>query len=144
MSTDRAARPKGPAPAPCASCPYRRDAPSGLWAAEEYAKLVRYDADTAGQPPNLFLCHQTSAGDPRARLCAGWVGCHGDGLLALRLAAARGGIDPDTATEAFRYSTTVALFDSGAAAAAHGIRDIAVPGPAAQAAITKIAGHRGL
>lgn len=48
---------RGPAPQPCASCPYRRDVPSGIWAAEEYAKLPAYDADTPFQPPHLFLCH---------------------------------------------------------------------------------------
>lgn len=84
---------RGPAPQPCASCPYRRDVASGIWAAEEYAKLPAYDTDTPFQPANLFLCHQTSAGDPRARVCAGWVGCHGSDLLALRLAASRGIVD---------------------------------------------------
>lgn len=35
---------------PCHSCPYRRDVPSGVWATEEYDKLLPYDADTASQP----------------------------------------------------------------------------------------------
>lgn len=131
-----------PAPHPCRSCPYRTDAPSGIWAAQEYAKLARYDADTAAQPPNLFLCHQTDADDPRARLCAGWVGCHGDQLLALRLAASRGDLDPTTAASAFSYSTSTPLFESGAAAATHGIRDIADPGTHAQHTIDKIARRR--
>lgn len=149
MSTDQPAPPArptsigGPAPQPCRSCPYRADAPSGMWAAEEYAKLVGYDADTALQPPNLFLCHQTDADDPRARLCAGWVGCHGNQLLALRLAASRGDLDPATAESTFSYSTSTPLFESGAAAAAHGIRDISAPSSHARHAIDKIARRRG-
>lgn len=133
----------GPAPQPCQSCPYRADAPSGIWAAEEYAKLVGYDADTASQPPNLFLCHQTDADDPRARLCAGWVGCHGDQLLSLRLAASRGDLEPATAEAAFSYTTSTLLFESGTAAALHGIRDIPAPSTSARHAIDKIARRRG-
>ena len=148
MSTNRPVPPArpgsigGPAPQPCRSCPYRTDAPSGIWAAAEYAKLVSYDADAALQPPNLFLCHQTDADDPRARLCAGWVGCHGDQLLALRLATARGDLDPATAESAFSYNTSTPLFESGAAAAAHGIRDIPAPSTPARHAIDKIARRR--
>ncbi|QFS94637.1 hypothetical protein FIV07_28080 (plasmid) [Mycobacterium sp. THAF192] len=141
-TTGRPTRPGGPAPQPCRSCPYRRDAPSGVWAAEEYAKLADYDADTALQPPRLFLCHQTDADHPRLRLCAGWVGCHGSDLLALRLAVSRGAIDPADAASAFSYTTTTPLFDSGTAAAAHGTRDLASPGPGAQQAIDKIRRRR--
>ena len=132
---------RGPAPQPCASCPYHRDVPSGIWAAEEYAKLPAYDADTPFQPPHLFLCHQTSADHPRARVCAGWVGCHGSDLLALRLAAARGivdGADPDVN----RTTTSVPLFTSGAAAADHGLRDIDTPGIRACEVMNKIAERR--
>lgn len=149
MNTDRPAPPArpgligGPAPHPCRSCPYRIDAPSGIWTAEEYAKLVGYDADTSLQPPNLFLCHQTDANDPRVRLCAGWVGCHGDQLLALRLATSRGDLDPAAAASAFSYSTSTQLFESGAAAATHGIRDICHPSTRARQAIDKITRRRG-
>lgn len=134
----------GPAPNPCASCPYRCDVPSGIWAAEEYDKLAAYDADTAYQPPNLFLCHQTGADDAQARLCAGWVGCHGDELLALRLAACRGSLTGDALEAAFTYSTDVPLFASGAAARAHGVRDIESPDPTAVRAMAKIARRRDL
>ena len=133
-------RVRGPAPQPCASCPYRRDVASGIWAAEEYAKLPAYDTDTPFQPANLFLCHQTSADDPRARVCAGWVGCHGSDLLALRLAASRGivdGADLDTSR-----TTSVPLFSSGAAAAAHGLADIDTPSAEARDAMHKIAERR--
>ncbi|MGH3734203.1 MAG: DUF6283 family protein [Micromonosporaceae bacterium] len=33
-----------PTPHPCETCPYRKDAPSGVWAAEEYERLRSYDA----------------------------------------------------------------------------------------------------
>ncbi|WP_232530486.1 MULTISPECIES: DUF6283 family protein [Mycobacteriaceae] len=133
---------RGPAPQPCASCPYRRDVPSGIWAAEEYAKLPAYDADTPFQPPHLFLCHQTSADNPRARVCAGWVGCHGSDLLALRLAAARGIIDGTELDINRTTDTSVALFSSGADAADHGLRDIDTPDVRACEAINKIADRR--
>ena len=133
----------GPAPRPCSSCPYRRDAPSGLWAVAEYSKLVNYDADTAYQPPHLFLCHQTSAEDSRARLCAGWVGCHGDHLLALRLAAARGELVDAELEATFGYRSPVPLFASGAEAAAHGMRNIEDPDPQAREAMAKIGARRG-
>jgi hypothetical protein len=34
---------------PCASCPYRKDVPSGIWAAHEYTKLLAYDGDILDQ-----------------------------------------------------------------------------------------------
>lgn len=74
---------RGPAPKPCASCPYRRDVPSGVWHPDEYTKLRRYDEDTSQQPAGLFICHQTDAENDARRVCAGWVGCHGDQLLGL-------------------------------------------------------------
>lgn len=133
----------GPAPRPCASCPYRRDVPSGVWAASEYDKLIAYDADTPLQPPNLFLCHQTSAEDSARRVCAGWLGCHGDSLLAVRLAAAYGALAEGDLAAAFNYRTDVALFESGASAAAHGRRDIDDPDDRARGAIAKISRRRG-
>ncbi|MBE5477785.1 hypothetical protein E3G68_005118 [Mycobacteroides abscessus] len=133
---------RAPAPQPCASCPYRRDVPSGMWAAEEYAKLPGYDAETPLQPPHLFLCNLTGAEDPKARVCAGWVGCHGSDLLALRLAVARGIVD-GTELDVNRSTAAVPLFSSGAAAAAHGLRDIDSPGVRAREAMTKIADRRG-
>ncbi|AMQ67016.1 hypothetical protein SEA_BIPPER_81 [Mycobacterium phage Bipper] len=129
-----------PAPRPCASCPYRRDVPSGIWDASEYSKLTAYDRDTHAQPLGLFLCHQTNGDDPNARLCAGWVGCHGDQLIALRLAVARGRLPG----EVFDYTTDVPLFESGAAAAAHGVAGIDNPDARAVNAIEKVAARRGL
>lgn len=46
-----------PARNPCGSCPYRRDAPQGLWQPEEYVKLPAYDTETPDQPARLFACH---------------------------------------------------------------------------------------
>ena len=74
-----------PAVRPCATCPYRLDAPSGLWHPSEYAKLSGYDQETPFQPFDVFLCHQV-----RDALCAGWCGVHDMGEnLAVRIAAAR-------------------------------------------------------
>jgi hypothetical protein len=125
---------KGPAPRPCESCPYRRDVPSGVWSPEDYQKLPLYDAPTSEQPLSAFQCHQNDRDSGKARLCAGWVGCHGDELLSLRLAVARGLADPDV----FDYTTEVELFDSGSEAAAHGMKDIEDPGPEARALVLKI------
>ncbi len=132
----------GPAPRPCDSCPYRRDAPSGLWAAGEYEKLLAYDFDTAYQPAALFMCHQNCAEDDRARLCAGWVGCHGGELLALRLAGVRGELSDSDLRAAFEYRSPVPLFASGAAAAEHGVKSIENPDSAALAAMDKIQARR--
>lgn len=116
---------------PCASCPYRRNAPSGVWHADEYAKLPRYDAETFAQPVQAFMCHR-GAGD----VCSGWLG-HTDPsqLLAVRTGILDGRLDPACA----EYTTDVALFESGQAAADHGIRGIEHPDVRARAAITKLA-----
>jgi len=135
--------PEQPAPRPCASCPYRQDVPSGVWAAGEYAKLPLYDAPTYAQPPRLFLCHQHDRDDNRARVCGGWAGCHdGDHLLALRVAVASGEITVQTADAIRDYVSPVPLFTSGIEAADHGMREIHDPSPAACTAIDKIARNR--
>lgn len=133
-----------PSPRPCASCPYRQDAPSGVWAASEYAKLPLYDEPTYAQPARLFLCHQHDRNDDRARVCAGWAGCHdGDHLLALRVAVSAGEIGVETADAIRDYVSPVPLFASGAEAAAHGVREIREPGADACTAIRKISRTRG-
>jgi hypothetical protein len=132
-----------PAPRPCASCPYRQDVPSGIWSADEYAKLAAYDEPTYAQPARLFLCHQHDHDDQQARICGGWAGCHdGDHLLALRVAVSSGEITAATADEIRHYVSPVPLFASGAEAAAHGMREIHRPGPGACAAINKISRNR--
>ena len=132
----------GPAPRPCQSCPYRRDVPSGVWAASEYAKLAAYDRETAAQPAEMFLCHQDAPNTAQSRVCAGWVGCHGEHLLALRLAGARADLTPEVVRAAMDYLSPVALFESGAAAARHGLQDLDTPSPRASAVITKIVRQR--
>lgn len=121
-----------PAARPCGTCPYRRDCPSGLWAADEYTKLASYDGDVPDQVEagawGLFSCHTRPA-----ELCAGWVGCHDmENNLAVRMY--RGDLDPSV----FTYVSPVPLWSSGAEAAAHGMRDIAAPGPRAEREIGRL------
>jgi len=126
---------------PCASCPYRRGVPSGVWAASEYAKLEKYDGEIYEQVGNqaggLFFCHSDNQD-----LCAGWVGHRKDpvDLLALRLALSDGRVD----LSAIDYRTDVPLFESGKEAAAHGIADIRNPSTEAQKVIEKITRPRRL
>lgn len=114
---------RGPARRPCGSCPYRRDVPSGVWAAEEYEKLPPFDAETMFQPTGLFLCHQQNG-----RVCAGWAGCHDMyGSLAMRMQEATNYLDERSIEAVYEYECPVPLFESGAEAAAHGMRDIESP-----------------
>lgn len=123
-----------PARNPCGSCPYRRDVPSGVWHADEYAKLPPFDRDTAEQPPGVFLCHQQDG-----RICAGWAGCHDMSQnLGVRIGASMGTL-PDEVVEALMdYSTDVPLFASGAEAAEHGMKDNAEPGTKARRTINTL------
>jgi hypothetical protein len=114
--------------APCSSCPYRRDVPSGVWDASEYDKLPGYDGDIGEQieagATGLFFCHRTPG-----FMCAGWAGCHDTGnLIAYRLHWRL--VDMDNLLD---YVSPVPLFSSGTEAAAHGMRDVEDPGPEAQA-----------
>lgn len=126
---------------PCASCPYRRDVPSGVWARDEYERLPKWDGEIADQAIQgafgLFLCHQNGED-----LCAGWVGHREEpaDLLALRLAMSRGEVE----SAVIRFETSVPLFESGAAARDHGVRDVDAPSPAAVAASLKITRKREL
>ncbi|WP_438453364.1 DUF6283 family protein [Streptomyces asiaticus] len=132
-----------PAPRPCNSCPYRRDAPSGIWAQEEYDKLRRYDAPTPDQPQALFQCHQADGDSDARRICAGWAGCHGGHLLALRIAVLEGRIEASTYRAASEYVSPVPLFASGREAAAHGQAGIDHPSDEADRLIAKISRVRG-
>ena len=119
-----------PAKSPCKSCPYRKDVPSGVWAPEEYVKLLSYDGEIMDQMMQgghaLFMCHQKDG-----CLCAGWVGTHGaEELVALRL--------HPVAPETFDFVSPVPLFASGAEAAAHGMRDIENPGTKAQKVMDRL------
>lgn len=129
---------KPPATNPCGSCPYRRDVPSGVWEASEYAKLPAYDEDTPAQPYGVFLCHQVTGA-----ACAGWAGCHDmTQSLALRLAIGTGTVDESTADAILDYTSPVPLFTSGREAAEHGMAQIDDPTPAAQRAMRKIVRRR--
>lgn len=122
---------------PCASCPYRRDVPSGMWDESEYTKLPQYDGDIVNQIENnghgTFGCHQAND-----CLCAGWVG-HRDpyDLFALRIAVSNGHVDEAV----FDYKTDVPLFSSGQEAHDHGMAEIDAPGVKAEQLIKKILSH---
>lgn len=122
-----------PARNPCGSCPYRRDVPSGVWAAEEYAKLPAFDEpETVMQPMGLFLCHQQDG-----RVCAGWAGCHDMvNNFGVRLHASE--MDPGVLDAILDYETDVPLWESGAAAAAHGMAEIETPSDKARKVVDKI------
>ena len=123
-----------PASRPCGSCPYRKDVPSGVWAAEEYDKLPAYDLPTSEQPLQTFGCHQQDG-----RLCAGWVATHDmDNNLSLRIATAMGHIDDETCEAVLNYKTDVELWESGEAAAEHGQKDLDEPSEKAQREIEKL------
>lgn len=120
----------------CASCPYLRSHPSGVWSAAEYEKLRSYDT---GHPVNLpmpdgstrevampeiatFWCHQTNAsGKPTA--CRGWLSTHRD-HAAVNLAMHLGAIRPeDVPTE----DESATYFASGTEACENGLRDVEAP-----------------
>lgn len=72
-------------PSPCGSCPYRKDAPLGLWHPSEFEKLARSERDAIGV---VFACHATAKKREQS-VCAGWLLKQIDGGLpsiALRLA----------------------------------------------------------
>jgi Family of unknown function (DUF6283) len=100
----------------CSACPYRKDCPSGLWAAHEYNKLRDYDNITPDQPWAPFMCHATPD-----HLCHGWAVVHTNrgheyDLLALRMIGYPEVPEP-----------SVPLFASGNEAANHGQKDIEAP-----------------
>jgi hypothetical protein len=81
-----------------------------VWVADEYLKLVEYDKPTYEQPVATFQCHATPDW-----YCHGWAVVHSNRgheyeLLALRFRPCE------------IPQPKVPLFESGAAAAAHGIR----------------------
>lgn len=126
-----------PAKVPCSTCPYRRDVPSGIWAADEYDKLPLFDGDVPDQimagATGLFHCHQRDGS-----LCAGWVACHDmENNLAVRLSMRL--VDPAV----FDYASPVPVFGSGAEAAEHGKRDLGAPGPGARRKIARLLRQRG-
>jgi hypothetical protein len=123
---------------PCSTCPYRRDVPSGIWAADEYDKLPGYDGDVPEQAAagafGLFFCHQRT-GD----LCAGWVGCH-DMASNLAIRFSHRDVDMDAV---LGYVSPIPLFASGTEAAEHGKREITEPGPDADRKIQQLLRRTG-
>lgn len=117
---------------PCGSCPYAVSTPAGVWHPSEYAKLRRYDEPTALQPRSMFMCH---SGDTVTRVCKGWLACHGDELLAYRLAILKESLMPDSSD----FTCPVELHPSGAAAADHGLSRIDNPPTEAIRMIDKLA-----
>jgi len=105
-------------PEPCPTCPYRKDVPSGVWHAEEYERLRRYDQD--GVVLGVFLCHQSIVAGVDI-VCKGWCVVHQDSI-AVRLAMAQGQFDRSALDE-----PKVGLHESGNAAADFGQRDIEKP-----------------
>lgn len=122
-----------PRKSPCASCPFRRDVPSGVWAESEYDKLPGYDGETWEQTAiGAFLCHN----DPAASVCAGWAALSNEDTLALRMARY---LDRELDVQAcVDYATDVPLFASGAEAAEHGKREIEAPSDKAVKTIGKV------
>jgi len=117
-------------PGPCASCPYRKDVPSGVWHESEYDKLPEYDGETFEQSPVIFSCHQKDQ-----TVCAGWLGHRVPGdMLAVRIGLLTGALPP----EALDYTTKVPLFETGAEASEHGKAEIDNPGDAARKLINKL------
>lgn len=123
-------------PRPCASCPYRADHPSGVWAESEYRKLAGYDPELPALGDQaVFHCHQENA-TGHETVCAGWLGVHGARVLAVRLALARGQLEPEDVDRA--EATDVPLHASGTAAMEAGLVDIEHPGPHAQAMLLRL------
>lgn len=130
----------GCSPAPCTTCPYRCDVPSGVWAAEEYEKLPPYDRPTTEQPAGLFMCHTT-----QVSFCTGWLQSHANrehafDLLALRLNHRK--LDCEAVSKVASMTPLVRLFRTGADAARHGMKAILRPGRKAKAAIERITRRR--
>lgn len=119
--------------APCASCPYRKDVPSGIWSTEEYDKIVPFDNATWMQPPRVFMCHQADG-----CMCRGWLDVHGGDLLGLRLACVKGEVDHEAVSKALDEDPAAPVFASAAKAAKHGRRSINRPGRKARQMVFKI------
>jgi hypothetical protein len=110
-----------------------------VWAVEEYEKLPRYDEDTPRQPTGVFTCHLFGRDNPDTRVCGGWAGCHdGDHLLALRMALVLSSMTAQAVEATRTYVSPVALFSSGAEAAAHGMAAIEDPDVEALMAMAKV------
>lgn len=95
---------------PCTNCPYRKDAPVGLWHAVEFKKVVASEAQQMG---SLFHCHKHSGRAPAKRsLCVGFVldqVNRGMPNLSLRMAVIS---DADVAKVVSSASSVVPMYSS--------------------------------
>lgn len=70
---------------PCNDCPWRLDAPRGVWPADRFQALFRSAQDDGLA---AFACHHSTAERPVD--CQGWVRVVGDSSIGVRLAIAKG------------------------------------------------------
>ena len=117
-------------PTPCASCPYRRDCPPGVWAPEEYAMLRPFDTNETAA---TFLCHQTLVVG-KDTLCRGWLTVHRENV-AVRLLGMRGIVT----WEEIYQEPTVPLYASGNEAADAGLAGVPHPDQRARRMIERLA-----
>lgn len=119
---------------PCATCPYRKDVPSGVWSHEDYEKLRKYDDAPmpTGENLGVFLCHNTSVAGCNIA-CKGWLIVHDDSI-AVRLAFVRGQICIGDLKP-----PGMPLHESGAAAADFGQKQISRPNRKARSLVAKLA-----
>lgn len=129
--------PAKPRKNPCASCPFRKNVPSGIWDETEYQKLATYDGEMHEQSATAsFMCHQEDG-----CVCSGWLAYRNpEDMLAVRLGLILGELDKSC----LDYTTDVPLFETGAAAAEHGMKQYTAPGQDAARAISKITRKRNI
>lgn len=87
---------------PCGDCPWRKDAPRGVWSKERWRSLA---ATCRGDGMAIFACHNTPPENPA--ICAGWAAVEGDGAPGVRLALFLGLFDPTVLS-----TRGLTLFDS--------------------------------
>ena len=116
---------------PCASCPYLKSTPSGVWAAEEYTRLCKYDGDMGSQlmegGNGLFMCHQNNGEETTPCMCRGWTDTHGaENLVAICLSLSSGGGGSKFPDDLWEHSGAD-VYASGQEACDAGMRDIEQP-----------------
>jgi hypothetical protein len=80
-----------PKRAPCADCPWRKDAPKGYWHPSHFLS-VWFSCQDDGQ--SLMLCHQSKK-QKRKIICAGYALIVGYKSIGLRMANLDGKYDPN-------------------------------------------------
>lgn len=116
---------------PCATCPYRKDTPAGIWNRSEYDKLPAWDGTEMHEMnTRLFLCHSANLAGNKA-VCRGWLEVHCENK-GVRLNLINGRITSNG------IPTKVPLHNSGADARRAGLRGIKKPSTKAHEAINKL------